>query len=151
MGRRSVTGGVRPAGPKRIQFDFMIDGTRFRPTLSWTPNQTNLEQARRLLLRIKAQIDAGTFRFAEVVPRYKGLRTIPGSVQAKVCGEVFDEFLEHEAARVSRGDLAPATLASHRQILDYAWRPALGSLPFLGIQHSTLIKIADSYPWNKLE
>jgi integrase len=88
MGRRSITGGVLPAGPGRIQFNFIIDGVRFRPTLPWTPNQVNL-------------------------------------------------------------DRAPVTLSSQRQILDHAWRPHLGSLPFLGLQHSMLIKIADSRNWNK--
>ena len=149
MGRRSISGGVTPAGPRRIQFDFVIDGTRFRPTLPWAPNQSNLEQARKLLLRIKAQIDAGTFCFAEVFPAYKGLRTVPPGVQAKTCGEVFDEFLQHEVARVARQDLAPVTLGSHRQILDYVWRPHLGSLPFLAVTHSMLIKIADGHNWNK--
>jgi hypothetical protein len=31
MGRASITGGVIPAGPARIQFDFRIAGQRFRP------------------------------------------------------------------------------------------------------------------------
>lgn len=149
MGRKSISGGVTPAGPRRIQFDFVIDGTRFRPTLPWAPNQSNLEQARKLLLRIKAQIDAGTFCFAEVFPAYKGLRTVPAGVRAKTCGEVFDEFLQHEVARVARQDLAPVTLASHRQILDSVWRPHLGSLPFLAVTYSTLIKIADGHHWSK--
>ena len=149
MGRKSITGGVASAGPHRIQFDFVIDGKRFRPTLRWIPNQANLEQARKLLMRIKAQIDAGTFCFSEVFPDYKGLRKIPNSVRAKTCSEVFDEFLHHQNARVARGDLAPVTLSSHRQILDYSWRPHLGNLPFLGIQYSLLIKIADAQRWNK--
>jgi hypothetical protein len=48
------------------------------------------------------------------------------------------------AHRVARGDVAPITLTSHRQILDHVWRPHLGRLPFLGIPHSMLIKIADA-------
>ena len=62
MGRQSITRGVKPAG-RRIQFDFMIDGTRYRPTLAWTPNEANLQRARQLLARIKAQTAAGTFSF----------------------------------------------------------------------------------------
>lgn len=42
MGRRSTTGGVSPFGHHRIQFDFTIDGTRYRPTLPWTPHEANL-------------------------------------------------------------------------------------------------------------
>jgi integrase len=62
---------------------------------------------------------------------------------------VFDAFLDHESARVARGDLAPITLASHRQILDRVWRPHIGPLPFLGVRHSQLLKIADARRWNK--
>jgi hypothetical protein len=57
MGRKSITGGVMPAGTNRVRFDFSIDGKRFRPTLPWTPNETNLRQARSYLTRIKAQIE----------------------------------------------------------------------------------------------
>jgi hypothetical protein len=109
---------VTPAGTSRIQFDFTIDGVRFRPTLPWTPNQSNLDRARRLLARIKAQIEADTFCFAETFPDYRRLRAIPAGVRAKSCGEVFDDFLRHEEARVSRGDLAPVTLTSPLGALD---------------------------------
>jgi Arm DNA-binding domain len=46
MGRRSVSGGVVPLGTSRIQFDFNIDRTRFRPTLLWVPTEANLWRAR---------------------------------------------------------------------------------------------------------
>src|ERR1700736_5469974 len=65
------------------------------------------------------------------------------------CGEVFDAFLHHEEARWARGDLAAITVASHRKILDRNWRPHIGYLPFLGIQHSMLLKIADAHSWRK--
>jgi len=146
---RSISGGVLPAGPNRIQFNFVIDRVRFRPTLPWSPNRINLGRAGKLLMRIKAQIDAGTFCFSETFPDYRRFKRIPRSVRARTCGEVFDDFLQHEAARVTRGDLAPVTLASHRQILDCSWRPHFGRLPFLGIPHSMLIKIADAQRWSK--
>jgi hypothetical protein len=47
---------------------------RFRPTLPWSPNETNLQPARTYLTRIKAQIEAGTFCFADEFPRYRGLQ-----------------------------------------------------------------------------
>jgi hypothetical protein len=144
-----ITGGVTPAGPSRIQFDFIIDSVRFRPTLPWPATASNLERARKHLARIKAQIEAGTFCFAEVFPDYKGLTKVPATVRTRSCGEIFDDFLQHEKRRVARGDLAPVTLTSHRQILDHVWRPHLGRLPFLGIPHSMLIKIADAQNWNK--
>jgi integrase len=149
MGRKSITGGVTPAGPSRVQFDFVIDGVRFRPTLPWPPTASNLERARKHLARIKAQIEAGTFCFAEVFPDYKGLTKVPATARTRSCGEIFDDFLHHERRRVARGDLAPVTLTSHRQILDHVWRPHLGRLPFLGIPHSMLIKIADAQNWNR--
>jgi hypothetical protein len=67
MGRISISGAVKPAGPARIQFDFPLDGVRFRPTLRWTSNQSNLERARKLLTRIKAQIEAAVL-FLGIVP-----------------------------------------------------------------------------------
>src|SRR5882672_8944157 len=104
MGRKSITGGVMPVGPCGIQFDFSINRRRFRPTLPWTPSETNLRRARELLTRVKAQIAAGTFRFTDEFPDYRGLRTLPLSVQPRLCGEVLDAFLRHQAARVARGD-----------------------------------------------
>ena len=52
MSRKSITGGVEPAGSHRIQLTFMIDGVRFRPTLRWVPNEGNLGRARVYLARI---------------------------------------------------------------------------------------------------
>jgi hypothetical protein len=46
-------------------------------------------------------------------------------------------FLLHEAARVGRGDLAPITIASHRQILDQVWRPQIGTMALLAMRYST--------------
>jgi integrase len=149
MGRKSITGGVMPAGPAGIQFDFRIAGRRFRPTLPWIPHETNLRRARAYLARIKAQIAAGTFCFADEFPRYKGLSQLPPPHRARTCGEVFDAFLRHEEARLARGDLAPVTVASHRKILDHVWRPHLGCLPLIGIPYSLLVQIADAYPCNK--
>ena len=149
MGRKSITGGVRPAGLSRIRFDFNVDGHRFRPTLPWIPNETNLQRARAHLARIKAQIAAGTFYFADEFPRYRGLQKLPPVLQHRTCGEVFDDFLRHEEARLARGDLAAATVTSHRKILDHVWRPHLAEVPFLGVRYSMLIKIADAYPCNK--
>jgi integrase len=149
MGRRSTTGGVIPAGFSRIRFDFTVDGQRFRPTLRWTPNETNLQRARIHLARIKAQIAAGTFCFSDEFPRYRGLERLPRDLRPRTCGEIFDDFLRHEEARLARGDLAAVTVASHRKILNHVWRPHLGDLPFLGLRYSMLVKIADAYTCNK--
>jgi len=133
----------------RIRFDFRVKGVRFRPTLPWPPTEGNLRRAHAYLVRTKAQIEAGTFCFADDFPHYRRRRNIPIPLTAQSCGAVFDAFLDHESARVARGDLAPITLASHRQILDQVWRPHIGPLPFLGVRHSQLLKIADARRWNK--
>lgn len=114
MGRRSITGGVIPANGRRIQFDFTIDRARYRPTLPWEPTEANLRSAREHLRRIKARIAAGTFNFADEFPDFRGLHKLPLSLRAQTCSNVFDAFLRHEETRVIKGDLAPATLASHR-------------------------------------
>jgi integrase len=149
MGRRSITGGVEPAGPHRIQLTFAIDGVRFRPTLRWVPNEVNLGRARIYLARIKAQIAAGTFCFAEEFPHYRHLHQTRVPLSAQTCGDVFDAFLRHDEARLARGDLAAATVASHRQILNHVWRPNIAHLPFLGIKYSLLVQVADAQRWSK--
>jgi hypothetical protein len=149
MGRKSITGGVAPAGAARIQFDFYIDRVRFRPTIRWIPNEANLRRARTYLARIKAQIAAGTFCFADEFPDYQHLRQVPVPLSARTCGEVFDAFLRHDEGRLARDDLAASTVASHRQILNHDWRPHIGHLPFLDVPYSMLVKIADTHHGNK--
>jgi hypothetical protein len=119
-----MSGGVIPMR-RRIRFDFRVEGVRFRPTLPWTPTEGNLRRARVYLARIKAQIEAGTFCFAEAFPHYRGRRDIHIPLGAQSCGAVFDAFLDH------------------------VWRPHVGHLPFLGVRHSQLLKIADAQRWNK--
>jgi integrase len=149
MGRRSVTGGVKPLGRKRIQFDFRIDDVRYRPSLPWIPHETNLRRARQLLVQVKARIEAGTFVFSESFPDFSKSKRVPLPLSGRSCNDVFDAFLEHEAARVNRGDLAPATLAAHRQLLDHVWRPAVGTFSILAIRYSQLVKLADGRRWTK--
>jgi hypothetical protein len=144
-----MSGGVTALGGRRIQFDFTIDGVRYRPTLPWIPSEANLRRARERLVQIKARIAAGTFHFAEDFPDYQGLHAIHIPLSVQSCGDVFDAFLRHEEARVAKNDLAATTLASHRQILDHVWRPYIGELSFLGVRHSTLVKIVDAQHWSK--
>ena len=112
MGRPSITGGVRPAGPDRIQLDFTIDGVRYRPTLPWRSHETNLRRARGLLANIKLRIAAGTFDLLSEFPefRYRGAARAP--LRTRTCSDVFDLFLRHEDMRVALGDLASTTLAA---------------------------------------
>jgi hypothetical protein len=71
---------------------------------------------------MKAGIAAGTFNFGEEFPDFRGLHKLPLPLRAQACSDVFDAFLCHEEMRVAIGDLAPATLASHRQSLDHVNR-----------------------------
>lgn len=77
MSRKSVTGGVKPLGLERIQFDFRIDGVRYRPSLPWTPHETNLRCARQLLADVKARIHAGTFCFGEFFRDFSRSNRVP--------------------------------------------------------------------------
>jgi hypothetical protein len=98
---------------------------------------------------IKAQIAAGTFSFTEEFPAYRLRKRLAVSWRARSCSDVFDAFLAHEEARVGRQDLAPITLAAHRQILEQVWRPAIGTLPLLAVRYSTLVKVVDAHRWTK--
>jgi integrase len=149
MGSKWFTGGVAAAPHGRIQFDFMFEGIRYRPSIRRPPSEANLRRARERLEAIKRQIDAGTFSFAEEFPDYRFLRQLTGVVRVRSCSDVFDEFLMHCAGRLARHDLAAATLSSYRRILNGVWRPALGKHLFHQVRYSRLVAIADSKPWSK--
>jgi integrase len=149
MGSKWFTGGVAAAPHGRIQFDFMFDGVRYRPSIRRPPSEANLRRARERLDEIKRQIDAGTFSFAEEFPDYRFLRRLTGVVRVRTCSEVFDEFLAHCAGRLARHDLAAATVSSYRRVLNGVWRPALGKHLFHHVRYSRLVAIADSKAWGK--
>jgi Arm DNA-binding domain len=96
MGRKSTTGGVTPLGHHRIQFDFTIDGQRYRPTLPWIPHEANLQRARGLLIRIKARIAAGSFVFTEEFPQFRGRNELRLPFSARTCGDVSPALIETE-------------------------------------------------------
>jgi integrase len=149
MGRRSLSGGVCAAGRDRVQFTFVFEGIRYRPTLPWTPTEANLRRARQHLIGIKTRIRAGTFSFAEEFPDYRRIKKVPRCGSPRTCDQVFDEYLAHCSARVARHDMAPVTLTSYRKILDGTWRPKLGPLRLLDVRYSTLVLIADRAQWCK--
>jgi len=150
MGRRSVSGGVVAKGHDRIQFEFMLDGVRYRPSIRRSPTEVNLRRAREHLKDIKQRIRAGTFCFAEEFPDFRDLHKVIAPSQVHSCDQVFDAFLLHCEARVARNDMSATTLRGYRKILNTSWRPFLGALPFLSVPFSTLIKVADSHKrWGK--
>lgn len=150
MGRKSTTGGVRGRGHDRIQFDFRLNGVRYRPTIRRRPTEANLRQVREYLKDIKARIRAGTFCFAEEFPDFRDLHRVVDSSQLKTCGQVFDAFLRHCASRVARDDLSATTLNWYTRGLESTWRPHLERLSFLTVSFHSLVAIADAHKnWNK--
>ena len=127
MGSTWFTGGVAAAARGRIQFDFMFEGVRYRPSIRRPPSEANLRRARERLDEIKRQIELGTLSFSEEFPDYRFLPRLNGSAKVRSCHDVFDDFLAHCEGRLARHDLAAATLSSYRRVLNGAWRPALGN------------------------
>lgn len=146
----SQTGGVCAKGANRIQYDFMLDRARYRPTLPRAPTEANLRRAQAHLKQIKARIRAGTFIFEEEFPDYRHIERVVDPSQIRTCNQVFDQFLEHCEARLVRHDLAASTLITYRRIVDNLWRPELGEKLFLKIDFLALNRIADrNKRWSK--
>ena len=150
LANNSKARGVHAKGPHRIQYDFMLDGVRYRPTLPHIPTEASLNRARVHLKDIRARIKAGTFIFEEEFPDYRHMARVIDPSQIRTCNQVFDQFLEHCEARVARHDLAASTLSTYRRILDNLWRPELCDKLFLKTDHLTLNRIADrNRKWSK--
>src|ERR1700743_3381537 len=105
MGTQWFTGGVMAASRGRIQFDFLFEGVRYRPSIRRPPSEANLRRARERLMEIKRQIKAGTFSFADEFPDYRFLRRLDGVSGMRTCNDVFDEFLAHCTARFATQDM----------------------------------------------
>ena len=58
--RRCCNGGITSRGRRAIQYDFMFQGVRYRPSLRQTPTEANLRRAREHLAAIKERIAAGS-------------------------------------------------------------------------------------------
>jgi integrase len=144
VGRRSITGGVRPKGSDRIQFDFEFAGVRYRPTVARIPTEANLRRARKQLQDIRARIANGTFRFSEEFPDFRDIKKLGDVGSRRTCGEVFDSFLTHAQSRMEKNDLAFATFESYRKIIDAVWRPAIAKENFEEVKYSMLLKVIDS-------
>lgn len=149
MGSKWFTGGVTAMPRGRIQFDFHVDGVRYRPTIKRPPSEANLRRARGWLEVIKRRIEDGTFSFAEEFPDYRFLRRLSGSYKVRLCNDVFDEYLTHCETRVCRDDLSSATLRGYRKVLDGVWRPRIGQMLFYDVTYSQLVAIADGHAWSK--
>jgi integrase len=144
MGPLPTRGGVRAKGTGRVQFDFNFHGTRYRPTIAAEPTEANLQRARAKLRRIKSEIAGGTFSFAKQFPNYRYRQRLARSFISQTCNDVFDSYLAHCEARLTKLDLAYATVASYRRVIDSIWRPMIGTRRFDQVNYSMLVKIADA-------
>lgn len=149
MSKKSISGGVTAKGQRRIQFDFMFEGARYRPTLLRTPSEANLRRARQQLEGMKQRIAVGTFVFEDEFPDFRDLQKMPGAGSSRTCAQVFDDFLAHCEARVVKSDLAAVTLASYRKILNGIWRPQIGTIRLFDVRYSMLVGIVDANAWSK--
>jgi integrase len=151
MGRRSIVNGVSAFGADRIQFDFEVDGIRYRPTVKREPTEANLRRARRQMADIKRRIAEGAFAFAEEFPDYRLTRHVDGTPPParRTCNQVFDEFLLECQSRIAKKDLAYVTGRGYRKLLAQIWRPAIGARLFGEVRYSELAKIVNAYEWTK--
>jgi len=149
MGTKWFSGGVIAASHRRIQFDFMLEGARYRPSIRRPPSEANLRRARERLEVIKHEIELGTFSFAEEFPDYRFLHRLTGTARVRSCSDVFDEYLAHCESRFARQDMAAATVISYRRVLNGVWRPTLGKFLFHRVRYSQLAAIADGNTWSK--
>lgn len=127
--RRSCNGGITPSGCRAIQYDFMFQGVRYRPSLKRTPTEANLRRAREHLAAIKERIAAGTFQFAEEFPRYRHIDSVMSAPGQRTCSHAFDAFLKHCASLQQMGSMEAITVSGYKKILDGIWRPATGDRP----------------------
>ena len=150
MGRRSMTGGVVGKGGQRIQYEFRLNGTRYRPSIKAIPTEANLRRAREHLKFIQQRIRLGSFSFVEEFPDFRDPNKVFHSSPYRTCNQVFDEYLAHCESPRAKNDLSFATLTGYRKALDSVWRPELGTLPFLKVRYSMLSKIASAHTsWGK--
>ena len=150
MGRRSMTGGVVSKGRARIQYDFRLNGVRYRPSIRALPTEANLRCAQEHLKAIRERIRLGTFSFIEDFPDFRDLHNVLPHSPFLTCNQVFDGYLRYCESRLSKQDLSFSTVTEYRKALDSIWRPKLGPLPFLQVRYSTLLTIALQYKtWNK--
>jgi hypothetical protein len=123
MSKKATLSDVRAKGSDRIEFDFLFEGIRYRPTLRRTPSEANLRRAYKQLEDIKNRIDRGEFNFSDEFPdyRYKGTLTSPSdsrdTIKPETCDEVADKFSAYCELRVSKDDMAPSTLRDYQEIL----------------------------------
>jgi integrase len=137
MGRRSTTGGVRPAG-NRIELYFRFQGKKARPTLDQKPTPSNLAYAKRLVADIEERIRQGRFTFetfAAEFPTYKGLARF-GNLAPAARPKSFREYGVLWLG--TKGKLSPSTVGGYERVLEAHWYRWFGDQPIGSILHSVV-------------
>jgi len=136
VGRRSETGGVKPAGD-RIEVRFTWQGKELRPTLALKPNAANLAHARRLReQQIMPEIVAGTFDLARHFPDYRfRAKHQPESAEGS---RTFAQWGELWAKLASR-ELEHSTIKIYRTHLAAYWTSVWGDLAPRRITHEMVL------------
>jgi integrase len=147
--RGTCSGGITPRACAAIQYDFIFEGVRYRPSLRRIPTEVNLRRAREHLAAIKERIAAGTFQFVEEFPDYRRIDAVMSTPSQRMCGHVFDAFMNHCASLQRMGGMEAITVAGYRKIIDGIWRPTIGHRNFLHVSHSELVSIADAHVWSR--
>src|SRR3954462_5688723 len=142
MGRRSRSAGVRAnGGADRIEFVFVYQGKRYRPSVWRPPTEANLRRAPIQLTDIRQRTRYGSFNFLDEFPEYCYAAELdptaattsqhaptavapspnPGPPEPpaeRTCNEVSDTFLPYCEMRARGNDLAFSTVNYYRMILN---------------------------------
>ena len=132
----------------------------FNSTLSWMASDTALRSSALLRKPTFVERASGSKRSSSrsIKARSASRKNFPttdtcgsvtGTSRVRLCNEVFDEYLAHCEARLSRGDMSAATVRGYRKVLSGVWRPRIGELVFYSVRYSHLVAIADKQKWSK--
>jgi integrase len=140
MGRKSTTGGVRPAGD-RIELYFKFQGLKCRPTLDQKPTPSALTYAKRLVAGIEERIRHGRFTYDDLArefPTYKGLARFAPADQPRPANAP-RTFKDYGALWLgTKGQLSPSTLRGYRGVLKAHWYQWFGDDAIGAILPSTV-------------
>ncbi|WKB52285.1 Arm DNA-binding domain-containing protein [Eleftheria terrae] len=137
MGRRSETGGVKPAGD-RIEVRFTWQGRELRPTLALKPTAANLKHAKRLREEIVREIALGTFILARYFPDYRFLSKVEGDT-SPAASRSFADWATTWAELAARS-LEHSSLEVYKRHLAAYWTSAWGTLHPQQITHEMVLK-----------
>lgn len=145
MGRNGDGVEIRPSSIRLFFVD--PEGAHRRETLTingapMKPTQANIAHARRVAIRLRQAIEAGTFTWADFFPDSPRAKTAPAQADpAATFGKLAGMWLE------SRGQLTPATRGQYRNAIK-AWTELLGAdTPIEALTHKLLAHKLGKHPW----